>query len=309
MLMACSVPKAHTSLRHGELCRPASPLSSRAEPALCSGGVTPANAAYCSRRSSALPARLLSSFLSSVPSPSLSAALKRFSTIARYSSLSMVLSLSGSPSRMSFALKTPPSSLRSRVSSWSRSSASNLAAAAFLASARSSVLSRSASHCWSTASAPPLALPCAAAAAGTSPITRNASRMLRSMWISPIGRRRSNSADTRSFPNGAGRRPQGRRRSSHKLDARASLARVQDPHAAGGLERQRRGTCAAARDPGGKRRCLLGHEELDHVRSGDEAHAARPKIIPAQVRAGLIEHRGPPALRRGEIRDCDGDRG
>src|SRR5262249_33471212 len=58
---------------------------------------------YCSNRKRARPARVLNSLASSVPSLSGSAALKRCSTTARYSSLVSVPSLSGSAAANSLA--------------------------------------------------------------------------------------------------------------------------------------------------------------------------------------------------------------
>src|SRR5262249_53343258 len=72
---------------------------------------------YCSNRKRARPARVLNSLASSVPSLSGSAALKRCSTTARYSSLVSVPSLSGSAAANSLALNLPRSSRLSRVSS------------------------------------------------------------------------------------------------------------------------------------------------------------------------------------------------
>src|SRR4029077_16399328 len=92
----------------------------------CSGGVI-ANVSgakvqerapvYFRSRTSDRPAALLNSLASIVPSLSGSAALKRFSTIARNSFLSTVPSLSGSAAAKSLALSRPRSSRLSRVPS------------------------------------------------------------------------------------------------------------------------------------------------------------------------------------------------
>src|SRR5215472_15397285 len=72
---------------------------------------------YFKRRVRDRPAAALSSLASIVPSLSGSAALKRFSTIARNSFLSSVLSLSGSAAAKSLPLIRPRNSRLSRVPS------------------------------------------------------------------------------------------------------------------------------------------------------------------------------------------------
>src|SRR6516225_10124900 len=87
---------------------------------------------YFSKRNSSCPALVLASLQSMVPSVSGLAALKRDSTIAKYSSFVSVPSLSGSPAARSFFDRRPCSSFAVTVPSLSVSRLSNsLVAAAF----------------------------------------------------------------------------------------------------------------------------------------------------------------------------------